>query len=374
MDYTELSPLLRDFLAYHETVQGHSQQTVDEYYLDLRGFFRYLKRSKGLVPKDTALEDISIADVDLAMVREVDLSQVYDYLFFLSKEKRLNNASRARKAASIRSFFKYLSKKTHQMDHNPVEELDSPKLKRALPRYLTLDQCMQLLEAVSGENQERDYCILMLFLNCGLRISELVGLNVTDLQENTIRVLGKGNKERILYLNSGCQQALEDWLIVRSGLTLIDQKALFVTPRQRKRVTRAGVHYMIKKRLLEAGLDASRYSAHKLRHTAATLMLQNGVDVRTLQEVLGHDHLNTTQIYTHIDNENLRLAAQANPLGGRTNKAAQKPPEAAAENEAASDQESASHADAHTKAEAYTQTEVETQTEAHLARKEYTPQ
>ncbi len=328
MDYTELSPLLRDFLAYHETVQGHSQQTVDEYYLDLRGFFRYLKRSKGLVPKDTALEDISIADVDLAMVREVDLSQVYDYLFFLSKERRLNNASRARKAASIRSFFKYLSKKTHQMDHNPVEELDSPKLKRALPRYLTLDQCMQLLEAVSGENQERDYCILMLFLNCGLRISELVGLNVTDLQENTVRVLGKGNKERILYLNSGCQQALEDWLIVRSGLTLIDQKALFVTPRQRKRVTRAGVHYMIKKRLLEAGLDASRYSAHKLRHTAATLMLQNGVDVRTLQEVLGHDHLNTTQIYTHIDNENLRLAAQANPLGGRTGKAAQKTAEA----------------------------------------------
>lgn len=322
MDYTELSPLLRDFLAYHETVQGHSQQTVDEYYLDLRGFFRYLKRAKGLVPKDTALEDISIEDVDLAMVREVDLSQVYDYLFFLSKERRLNNASRARKAASIRSFFKYLSKKTHQMDHNPVEELDSPKLKRALPRYLTLDQCMQLLEAVSGENQERDYCILMLFLNCGLRISELVGLNVTDLQENTIRVLGKGNKERILYLNSGCQQALEDWLTVRSGLTLIDQKALFVTPRQRKRVTRAGVHYMIKKRLLEAGLDASRYSAHKLRHTAATLMLQNGVDVRTLQEVLGHDHLNTTQIYTHIDNENLRLAAQANPLGGRTHKAA----------------------------------------------------
>lgn len=331
MDYSDLSPLLRDFLAYHETVQGHSRQTVDEYYLDMRGFFRFLKRERGVVPKDTAAEDISIADVDLTFVQSVDLSQVYDYLFYLSKEKGLNNASRARKAASIRSFFKYLSNKTHQMDHNPVEDLDSPKLRRSLPRYLTLDQSMQLLESVAGENQERDYCILMLFLNCGLRISELVGLNVSDLQDNSIRVLGKGNKERILYVNAGCQQALEDWLTVRSALTLIDSRALFVTPRHRTRMTRAAVHYMIKKRLLEAGLDASRYSAHKLRHTAATLMLQNGVDVRTLQEVLGHEHLNTTQIYTHIDNENLRLAAQANPLGGRKRRAAQT--EAASESE-----------------------------------------
>lgn len=318
MDYrTELPPILRDFLTYHETVQGHSVRTADEYYLDLRSFLRYLKREKGLVPTDTPMEQISIADVQLDLLRDVGLSQVYDYLFYLSRERGLNNASRARKAASIRSFFKYLSNKTHQLDHNPVEELDSPKLKKSLPRYLTLDESIQLLESVSGENQERDYSILMLFLNCGLRISELVGLNVTDVRENTLRVLGKGSKERILYINDGCRQALDDYLTVRSGLTLIDQKALFITPRHRKRMTRAAVHYMIKKRLLEAGLDASLYSAHKLRHTAATLMLQNGVDVRTLQEVLGHDHLNTTQIYTHIDNENLRLAAQANPLGGR---------------------------------------------------------
>lgn len=318
MDYkAEMPPILRDFLTYHETVQGHSSRTVDEYYLDMRSFLRYLKREKGLVPKDTPMEQISIADVQLDLLRDVGLSEVYDYLFYLSRERGLNNASRARKAASIRSFFKYLSNKTHQLDQNPVEDLDSPKLKKSLPRYLTLEDSMQLLESVSGENQERDYCILMLFLNCGLRISELVGLNVTDVRRNTIRVLGKGNKERILYLNDGCRDALDAYIVVRSGLTLIDQKALFITPRHRKRMTRAAVHYMIKKRLLEAGLDASLYSAHKLRHTAATLMLQNGVDVRTLQEVLGHDHLNTTQIYTHIDNENLRLAAQANPLGGR---------------------------------------------------------
>ena len=318
MDYkADLPPILRDFLTYHETVQGHSSRTVDEYYLDMRSFLRYIKREKGLVPKDTPMEQISIADVQLDLLRDVGLSEVYDYLFFLSRERGLNNASRARKAASIRSFFKYLSNKTHQLDQNPVEDLDSPKLKKSLPRYLTLEDSMQLLESVSGENQERDYCILMLFLNCGLRISELVGLNVTDVRRDTIRVLGKGNKERILYINDGCRDALDAYIVVRSGLTLIDQKALFITPRHRKRMTRAAVHYMIKKRLLEAGLDASLYSAHKLRHTAATLMLQNGVDVRTLQEVLGHDHLNTTQIYTHIDNENLRLAAQANPLGGR---------------------------------------------------------
>lgn len=310
----DMPPLLRGFLTYHETVQGHSKQTVDEYYLDLRSFLRYLKRSKGLVPHETALEDISISDVELSLVEDVGLSEIYDYLFYLSREKGLNNASRARKVASIRSFFKYLSNKTHKLDHNPVEDLDSPKLRKALPRYLSLDESIQLLESVDGENQERDYCILMLFLNCGLRISELVGLNVADVRDNSIRVLGKGNKERILYLNEGCRQALDDYLTVRSGLTLIDKNALFITPRHRKRVTRAAVHYMIKKRLLAAGLDASLYSAHKLRHTAATLMLQNGVDVRTLQEVLGHDHLGTTQIYTHIDNENLRVAAQANPL------------------------------------------------------------
>ena len=310
----DMPPLLRDFLTYHETVQGHSKQTVDEYYLDLRSFLRYLKRSKGLVPKETALEDIPISDVELSLVEDVGLSEIYDYLFYLSREKGLNNASRARKVASIRSFFKYLSNKTHKLDHNPVEDLDSPKLRKALPRYLSLDESIQLLESVDGENQERDYCILMLFLNCGLRISELVGLNVADVRDNSIRVLGKGNKERILYLNEGCRQALDEYLTVRSGLTLIDKNALFITPRHRKRVTRAAVHYMIKKRLLAAGLDASLYSAHKLRHTAATLMLQNGVDVRTLQEVLGHDHLGTTQIYTHIDNENLRIAAQANPL------------------------------------------------------------
>lgn len=314
MDYrAECSRVVVEFLSYHETVRGHSQNTVDEYFLDLRGFFRYLKRSRGLVPADVKPDEIDILDIDLEFLKTVTLGDVYDYLAYLSREQRLNNASRARKVSTLRSFFKYLSAKTHQLEENPMLELDSPKVKKDLPKYLTLDESIQLLEAVSGENQERDYCILTLFLNCGLRISELVGLNLSDIHGDALRVLGKGNKERILFLNEGCKAALQDWLIVRSGMTLIDQNALFVTSR-RTRITRAGVHKMVKKRLLEAGLDANQYSSHKLRHTAATLMLQNGIDVRTLQEVLGHDHLNTTQIYTHVDNENLRAAAKANPL------------------------------------------------------------
>ena len=196
-----------------------------------------------------------------------------------------------------------------------MQDLDSPHLKKSLPRYLDLEESVNLLEHVDGVNQVRDYCILTLFLNCGLRISELVGLNVTDVRGNQLRVLGKGNKERMLFLNDACQTALEDWMTERSMLTLMDQNALFITLQNRRRISRAAVHKLVKKHLSAAGLDSTQYSAHKLPLTAATLMLQNGVDVRTLQEVLGHDHLNTTQIYTHVDNDDLRIAARANPLG-----------------------------------------------------------
>lgn len=317
MDYrTEAPPILRDFLVYHETIQGHSRRTVDEYYLDLRNFFRFLKQSKNLVSKDTPLDDISIADVDLSLVRDVTLTDIYSYMNYLSRDRGLNNASRARKVATIRSFYKYLTNKAKLLETNPVQDLDSPRLKKSLPKYLNLDESLELLDSVDGKNSTRDYCILTLFLNCGLRISELVGLNKTDVRGDQLRVLGKGNKERMLYLNDACRRALEDWLTERDALTLVDQNALFVTLQNRRRISTAAVHKLVKKHLAAAGLDSTQYSSHKLRHTAATLMLQNGVDVRTLQEVLGHDHLNTTQIYTHVDNEDLRAAARANPLGG----------------------------------------------------------
>lgn len=326
MDYrSEAPPILRDFLTYHETIKGHSRATVDEYFLDLRNFFRFLKIERGIVPRAAELSEISILDVDLAFVSRVTLAEVYDYLAFLSRDKAkftrahseeygLNASSRARKVSCIRGFYKYLTTKAKLLDENPLQDLDSPRAKRSLPRYLTLEESERLLNSVDGMHKERDYCILTIFLNCGLRISEIAGMNLSDIRSDHIRVLGKGNKERIVYLNDATAQAINDYLIVRRDIAAIDRNALFLSSR-RTRITREALHAMVKKSLLRAGLDADKYSAHKLRHTAATLMLSNGVDVRTLQELLGHENLNTTQIYTHVDNSELRIAARANPLG-----------------------------------------------------------
>ena len=324
-DYrTEAPQILRDFLSYHETIKAHSKRTVDEYFLDLRNFFRYLKQTRDPSLREHSLDEIDIMDVDLDFVASVTLTDIYGYMTYLSRDRvqhqnsrnsgyGLNAASRARKIATIRSFYNYLTNKMHLLRENPVKDIDSPKLKKTLPKYLTLDESIQLLDAVDGKNQERDYCILTLFLNCGLRISELVGLNLNDIQDDALRVLGKGNKVRIIYLNDACQDAIAKYLAVRRPITGRDENALFLSS-QNERISRSTVHAMVKKRLGQAGIDPAEYSSHKLRHTAATLMLQNGVDVRAVQEVLGHDHLNTTEIYTHIDNESLRVAAKANPL------------------------------------------------------------
>ncbi len=325
MDYRSQSPaILKDFLMYHETIKGHSSGTVDEYFLDLRTFFRYLKIARGLVPRSTDLDEISIMDIDLHFVSGVTINEIYDFLAFLSRDRVVNQRSRAkdfglsattraRKIACIKSFYKYLTVKAKLLAENPVADLDSPKTPKTLPRYLSLDESKRLLNSVDGKNKERDYCIICIFLNCGLRISEIVGLNINDFHADYLRVLGKGNKERIVYLNESTIEAINDWLIVRKSLTPAHEQALFVSNR-RTRISREMVHSMVKTTLLKAGLDPTQYSSHKLRHTAATLMLQNGVDVRTLQEVLGHEHLNTTQIYTHVDSSELRIAAAANPL------------------------------------------------------------
>ncbi|WP_297711192.1 tyrosine-type recombinase/integrase, partial [Dysosmobacter sp.] len=303
-DYrTEAPQILRDFLAYHETIKAHSKRTVDEYFLDLRNFFRYLKQTRDPSLAGLALDEIDISDVDLDFVSSVTLTDIYGYMAYLSRDRvrnqnsrnpdyGLNAASRARKIATIRSFYNYLTNKMHLLRENPVKDMDSPKLKKTLPKYLTLDESLHLLESVDGKNQDRDYCILALFLNCGLRISELVGLNLNDIQDDALRILGKGNKVRIVYLNETCQDALQRYLAVRRPIRGRDENALFLSS-QNERISRSTVHAMVKKRLREAGLDSTQYSSHKLRHTAATLMLQNGVDVKAVQEVLGHDHLNT---------------------------------------------------------------------------------
>ena len=329
MDYRTESPeILREFLFYHETIKGHSRKTIDEYFLDLRTFFRFLKLSKGLVSRDTPIEDISIMDLDLKFVETVSISDVYEYLAYLSRDRPkqpnsryteygLTAASRARKTAVIRSFYKYLTLKSNnnRLSENPVADLDSPKLRKSLPRYLSLDESVKLLDNVGGIYRERDYCILTIFLNCGLRISELAGLNLTDIREDSIRVLGKGNKERIVFINDACAAAINEYLQSRKTIVAIDKRALFLSSR-RTRISTSTVHNLVKKHLLAAGLDSTKYSSHKLRHTAATLMLKSGVDVRTLQELLGHEHLNTTQIYTHIENSSLRDAAMRTPLSG----------------------------------------------------------
>ncbi|MFI3252870.1 MAG: tyrosine-type recombinase/integrase [Eubacteriales bacterium] len=332
MDYRTESPeILKNFLIYHQAILGHSKKTVEEYFLDLRNFFRYLRLEKENMPMETPLDSISIMEINIDFIKTVQLTDVYNYMHYLGNNRLQNakdpNASRglsaktrARKVATIRTFFKYLTNKEKLLSENPMQDLDTPRVQTSLPHYLNLEESIGLLEAVSGKNQKRDYCILCLFLNCGLRISELVGLNVTDVREDQLRVLGKGNKERMLYLNEACLSAISDWLVLRQGKNIKNVPALFITDQKRDRISTAAVHKLVKKYLTNAGLDSSQYSSHKLRHTAATLMLKNGVDVRTLQEVLGHENLNTTQIYTHVDNEGLRSAAKANPLAKVKNK------------------------------------------------------
>lgn len=322
--YNDCPQILREFLVYHETIKGQSPLTISEYYLDLRLFLRFIKLMRNDMPMNTDLETISIKDVDLNFLRNIDTSDVFDFLSYLANDRPLNQdvpmtdrgisaSSRSRKLSAIKSFYKYLTVRTKQLSENPVADLEYPKLRKSLPKYLTMEQSAALLQAVSGANEKRDYAILMLFLNCGIRRSELVGLNLTDVYEDRIRVVGKGNKERFVYFGTACRKAIDAYMVERSEKTLSDNRALFGS-RDSNRISVTAVHRLVKKALLQAGLDSTQFSAHKLRHTAATMMLSGGVDVKTVQEVLGHENLNTTQIYTHIENTELKIAAEANPL------------------------------------------------------------
>lgn len=313
--YYDCPQIVRDFLIYHETIKGQSELTISEYYLDLRMFLRFIRLMRNDMPINTPLEDIPIKDIGIDFIRTITTSDVFDFLSYLSSERTngIAASSRARKLSAIKSFYKYLTVRTKQLTENPVADLEYPKLRKSLPKYLTMEQSAALLQAVSGSNQKRDYAILMLFLNCGIRRSELVGLNLTDIYEDRIRVVGKGNKERIVYFGSACRKALDVYLAERNKKILSDNRAVFGS-RNGNRISVEAVHRLVKKALLQAGLDSTQFSAHKLRHTAATMMLSGGVDVKTVQEVLGHENLNTTQIYTHIESTELKIAAEANPL------------------------------------------------------------
>ena len=325
MDYLKDSPtVIRDYLIYLETIMGRSPRTVNEYYLDLRTFFRFILQKRGLASPAADFSDISLNQVDLELVRSVTRSEVLDFLVFTARERPKHHKSsettygndvrtRARKVSSLRGFYKYYCDKLQLIADNPTKSLDMPKTPKALPKYLTLRESLQLLESVEGKYKERDYCILTLFLNCGMRVSELVGINLQDISDDRLRLLGKGNKERMIYLNQACLNAIEAYLPHRITPKAGHRNALFIS-QFGQRINVQTVKALVKKYLGAAGLAQKHCSVHKLRHTAATLMYQNGVDVRTLKEVLGHENLDTTMIYTHVVDQNMKDAATANPL------------------------------------------------------------
>lgn len=311
----EAPQIIKEYLFYLETIKIKSKKTVDEYYIDLRTFFRYLKKSRKLVSDDIEFENIKIDDVDLDLIKSVTLNDAYEYMDYLYRDRQNHSAARARKCSSLKGFFDFLYSKKHLINSNPIAQLEVPKRKKALPKYLTLEQSIELLNAVEGKYKERDYAILTLFLNCGLRVSEMAGLNYTDIRnDKTMRVVGKGNKERVVYLNFACIDAINDYMKVRPVDEVKDKKALFIS-RNNRRMSVKTIQAMVYKYLAKIGLDAQGYSCHKLRHTAATLMYQHGgVDVRVLKEVLGHENLGTTEIYTHLSSEQMKTAADSNPL------------------------------------------------------------
>ena len=308
---------LRDFLTYNETIKGKSSRSVEGYYIDLRTFFRYLLLVRDIAPKDVEFNKIDINAADIELVRSVTISDLYAFMVYCKEELKNNTATRARKTSTLRIFFKYMSVQTHQIPTNPAELLESPKVKQSLPKHLTLENSLELLNSVDGANERRDYCILTLFLNCGLRLSELCGLNLSDISgDGIMTVTGKGNKERAVYLNDSCKAAIKAYLAVRpnEGIVITDRNALFIS-RNHRRISPKTVQHIVKTYLKKAGLDGMGFSTHKLRHTAATLMYQHGkVDIRVLKDILGHANLGTTQIYTHVSDAQIKRAVDANPL------------------------------------------------------------
>lgn len=304
-----------EFLNYLSVVKSKSELTVLEYASDLRLFFRYMLVYRGLVDKETEFDKIEISFIDLDFIKTIKISDAYAFLSYCRNERDNDNAAISRKVSTLRAFFKYLCVKMKQIPENPMEELESPKLKKSLPKYLTLDESVQLLESIGGRDKERDYAIITLFLNCGLRLSELCSLNYTDIKsDGTLTVTGKGNKERTIYLNEMCIDAVKDYMKVRPVDGVKDKNALFLSGRK-NRISPKTVQHLVEKYIEKSGLGDRGFSTHKLRHTAATLMYQKGgVDVLLIKDILGHENLATTEIYTHIVDSQLKNAVESNPL------------------------------------------------------------
>lgn len=320
---TEYPAILNEFAFYKRTVQNRSELTVAQYLTDLSLFFRYqIAVRHGIDPGSDGFDGIDLSVVDIDFCKSIGSDDVYRFFMYTASGRGNHAKARARKLSALRSFYKYLTQKKHYFEENPVKDIESPSVKPALPKYLTEEECIKLLEAIENypdsKNRVRDYCIVTLFLNCGMRLSELVGISLGDIDPDlrSMRVTGKGSKERIIYLNDACRNALSAWLLHRSSVEIKDKNALFVSSRG-QRISNKTVQALVYKYLSAAGLGYRHLSVHKLRHTAATLMYQSGqVDVRVLKEILGHEQLNTTQIYTHVSNAGMEDAMTHNPLAG----------------------------------------------------------
>ena len=314
--YDDCPDFLRDFLYYMQTIRGLSARSVESYYIDLKLFLRFIWQKRNDCIDNETIQNVKIHNFEFDMLHTITQSDVLDFLYFVMNERGNSTNARARKLSSLRGFFKYMTKKTHQLDSNPCENIELPQKKQRLPKYLSLEQCQELLTNVNTDFPTRDFCILMLFLNCGMRLSELVGIDLLDIREDTLRIIGKGDKERTVYLNQGCLDALEAYIEERNKLispTL--EPALFISKRLKKRLSARRVEQIVTDCLKQAGLDGQGYSAHKLRHTAATLLYRSGnADMLALKEILGHEHVSTTEIYTHISDDALMKAAKGSPL------------------------------------------------------------
>ncbi len=319
--YDDCPQLLKDFLYYMETIKGRSKTTVNAYYVDLRTFFRFLKAHKNGTIKRMSNEDfaqIKISDIDTDFIKAIKIDIVFEFLHYALNNRENSANTRARKVSAIRSFFKYLTITKNVLSENPVKNLEMPSLKKSLPKHLMLEDCYTLLKSVDGVYKVRDFCIITLFLNCGMRLSELVSLNTYDIKGDTILLHGKGNKERIVYLNDACKLALKSYDEFRrthyTSIKATAKSALFIS-RNGARISKRRVQEIVEAALASSGLSGRGYSVHKLRHTAATLMYQHAnVDIRVLQEILGHVNLGTTQIYTHVSNTQMQSALQSTPL------------------------------------------------------------
>lgn len=308
---------LNSFIKYMETMKGSSNNTIISYTMDIMMMLKFIKNKRGLV-NDEEFKDIKVNDIDDEFLRKINLDDMYSFLIFSKKYFDNGSSTIARKIASMRAFFKYLHVKLKIIDNDYSIELDKPKIGKRKPKYMNLDEANDLLTKVNSRNYERDYLIITLFLNCGMRLAELCSISINDIKDDTIRIIGKGNKERTVYLNQACLRAIDNYLLVRNNIVkeknIPEEDALILSERG-KRIARRTVQEVIEKQLKEAGLDDKGYSTHKLRHTSATLMYKYGnVDILVLKEILGHENISTTQIYTHTDNDMLREAVNVNPL------------------------------------------------------------